>query len=121
MGSEERRQFVRLSARLKTSCQVLGAEHSLSTLTKNISAGGMSLFTKARQAPGTVLGLEVYFPGRAAPIRFTARVMWSGELISGGPGPGGATYETGVRFLDIAPEDQDFMLRYAEHPPAFPA
>ncbi|MDP3768147.1 MAG: PilZ domain-containing protein, partial [Dehalococcoidia bacterium] len=112
--------FVRLSARLKTTCQVLGAENPLATLTKDVSGGGMSLFTKAQMAPGTVVGLDVRFPGREGSIRFTAQVMWSGELISETPGPEGARFETGVRFLDIAPEDHAFILRYAEHPPARP-
>lgn len=118
---DERRKFVRISARLKTTCQVLGADDSLSLLTKNVSQGGLSLFTKSRMAPGAVLGLEVHFPGRAAPVRFTAQVMWSGELLSEHPGPGRASYETGVRFLDISPEDRDFLLRHAERPPAQPS
>ena len=111
---EERRKFVRLQSRLKAKCWVLGTEESLSSLSRNIGGGGISLFTKRRLAPGTVLGIEVYIPDRLAPVRFTGDVIWSGELITSGAQDALNTYETGVRFLDITPEEREFILRYAE-------
>ena len=110
---EERRKFVRLQSRLKAKCWVLGTEEALSSLSRNIGGGGVSLFTKRRLAPGTVLGIEVYFPGRLAPVRFTGDVIWSGELITSGEQDALNTYETGVRFLDITPEDRAYVLQYA--------
>jgi hypothetical protein len=110
---EEKRKFVRLQSRLKAKCWVLDSEEPLSLLSRNIGGGGISLFTKRRLAPGTVLGIEVYFPGRLAPIRFTGEVIWSGELITSGAQDALNTYETGVQFLDIAPEDRAFVLKYA--------
>jgi len=111
---EERRKFVRLQSRLKAKCWVLGTEEPLSLLSRNIGGGGISLFTKRRLAAGTVLGIEVYFPGRVAPVRFTGEVIWSGELITSGVQDALNTYETGVRFLDITPGDHAYILKYAE-------
>lgn len=111
---EERRKFVRLQSRLKAKCWVLGTEEPLSSTSRNIGGGGISLFTKRRLAPGTVLGIEVYFPSRLAPVRFTGEVIWSGELITAGEQDALNTYETGVRFLDITPEDRAYILKYAE-------
>src|SRR3989338_5984463 len=111
---EERRKFVRLQSRLKANCWVLGTEESLSLLSRNIGGGGISLFTKRRLAPGTVLGIEVYFPSRLAPVRFTGEVIWSGGLITSGEQDSLNTYETGVQFLDITPEDHACILKYAE-------
>ena len=111
---EERRKFVRLQARLKSKCWVLGTEEPLSSTSRNIGGGGISLFTKRRLAAGTVLGIEVFFPGRLAPVRFTGEVIWSGELITSGAQDALNTYETGVRFLDITPEDRAYVLTYAE-------
>jgi c-di-GMP-binding flagellar brake protein YcgR len=115
---DDRRQFIRLSSRLKASCNVLGDNESLGTLTRNVSGGGMSLFTKVRVPTGTVVGIEVFFPGRVAPVRFTAEVVWSGALIQSGEGGEQRAFETGVRFLDIAPEDRAFILQYASKPSA---
>ena len=114
---DERRKFLRVGMRLKANCQVLGSEEPLTSLTRNVGGGGMSVFTKRRLPVGTVLGVEVFFPGRVAPVRFTGEVVWSGELItSGQPGePEG--FETGVRFLDITREDREFLLKYAETNP----
>lgn len=114
---EERRKFIRLPSRLKASCCQLGAEEQLGSSTRNVSGGGMSLITKARVAPGTVLGIEVHFPGRVAPVRFTGQVTWSGELITAEEEDGPKRFETGVRFLDIDPEDQAFILKYVESSP----
>ena len=111
---EERRKFVRLQSRLKAKCWVLGSEEPLSSTSRNIGGGGISLFTKRRLAPGMVLGIEVFFPGRLAPVRFTGEVIWSGELITSGAQDAINTYETGVRFLDITPEDQAYVLKCAE-------
>lgn len=111
---EERRKFVRLQSRLKAKCWVLGTEEPLSSASRNIGGGGISLFTKRRLAPGTVLGVEVYFPGRLVPVRFTGEVIWSGELITSGEHDTLNTYETGVQFLDITPEDRTYILKYAE-------
>jgi len=111
---EERRKFIRLQSRLKAKYWVLGTEEPLSSLSRNIGGGGISLFTKRRLAPSTVLGIEVYFPDRLAPVRFTGEVIWSGELITSGAQDALNTYETGVRFLDITPEDRAHVLKYAE-------
>ena len=111
---EERRKFVRLQSRLKAKCWVLGTEEPLSSLSRNIGGGGISVFTKRRLAPGTVLGIAVHFPTRAVPIRFTGEVIWSGKLIAMTAREAATPYETGVRFLKITPDDRDFILRYAE-------
>ncbi len=122
MGASEtrmgdRRKFVRLHSRIRAAYQSLGKEDPLETLTKNVSGGGLSVFTKVRQAPGTILGLELHFPGRIAPVRFTAQVVWSGEVIADAPVDPDRAYETGVRFLDIEPEDREFLLKFAEANP----
>ncbi len=111
---DERRQFVRIGTRLKASCQVLGSEEPLGTLTRNIGGGGMSIFTKRRLPTGTILGVEVFFPGRLEPVRCTGEVVWSGELITSGLAGEPEGFETGLRFLDITPEDRALLLKYAE-------
>jgi len=112
----ERRKFVRIGARLKANCQVLGSEEPLGTLTRNVG-GGMSIFTKRRLPTGTILGVEVFFPGRIEPVRCTGEVIWSGELITSAPAGESAGFETGLRFLDITPEDRALLLAYAKANP----
>jgi hypothetical protein len=83
-------------------------------LTRNISAGGAAFLTKTRLAAGTMLEVTVVIPESSRTIRFTAEVRWSGPLIVGGkPVNPPRAFETGVRFLRIAPEDQAFLIEYA--------
>ncbi len=114
---DERRKFVRIGTRLKARCQVLGSEEPLGTLTQNVGGGGISIFTKRRLPPRTILGVELFLPGRLEPIRCTGEVIWSGELIASKRVGKPEGFETGLRFLDIAPEDRNLLLAYAEANP----
>lgn len=114
---DERRKFVRIGTRLNVRCQVLGSEEPLSALTQNVGGGGISIFTKRRLPAGTILGVELFFPGRLEPVRCTGEVVWSGELIASKQAGDPEGFETGLRFLDIAPEDRNLLLAYAEANP----
>jgi len=86
-------------------------------LTRNVGGGGVALFTKTRLAPGIIVQVKVKFPNREKPLTFTAEVIWSGPLILEGKDIPPHAFETGVRFLEVSPEDRAFILRYAERPP----
>ena len=119
---DEQRNFVRLHAHLAASYKAIHGNEALTSVTHDVGGGGMSLFTKTKLEPGTVLEVGVQFPTRPKAIRFTARVVWSGQLIHSGPEQQSRPFETGVRFIDIAPEDRKFVMRYAaKRPPAPPA
>jgi len=113
----ERRKFIRLRTQLKVTCQVLGSDEPLSTLTRNVGGGGMSIFTRRRLPAGTILGVQVFFPGRIEPVRCTGEVIWSGALIASGPSGESGGFETGLRFLDIAPEHRELLLAHAATTP----
>ncbi|MBI4597734.1 MAG: PilZ domain-containing protein [Candidatus Omnitrophica bacterium] len=112
----ERRRFVRFTTWLDMRYAVADAAEVSSALTRNISGGGMGFFTKLRLTPGTVLKLEVKFPQRAEPVRCTAEVVWSGPLLLFGQDDAPHAYETGVRILEIAPQDQEFLIQHRPRP-----
>lgn len=108
---EERRQFVRLDARLKSAYTALPEEHPRAALTRNLSGGGLCVFAAEPLAPGTRLQMEVIVPDREEPIPFIAEVVWSeASWLLGAPHPERAA-EIGVRFVEIAPEDQAMLVR----------
>jgi hypothetical protein len=120
---EERRRFLRLQSWLTASYQVVGESKPLESIIRNTSAGGLGFLTKSRLAPGTILEVTVVFPDERRTIRFTGEVCWSGPLLLLGkpPNPPRA-FETGIRVLRIAPEDQAFLLNSTlERPDAGPA
>ena len=119
---EERRQFVRLSSRLTAAYKVIGAaESDLPALTRNIGAGGVAFFTESYLEPGTLLQVEVKFPDREWPVRFTAEVIWSGELLLSSTDRESRAFETGVRFTNISDEDRQFLVRYSTSTPPLPS
>ena len=110
----ERRKFIRITTWLDMTYSVVGSQEPLAGLTRNVSVGGVGFFTKTRLTPGTVMNLELRFPKRAEPLRFTVEVAWSGPLLLFRQDDAPHAYETGVRILKISPEDQEFLTRY--HP-----
>ena len=111
---EERRRFVRLDARLEVNYHIIGqAGKDLPSLTRNVGGGGIGFFTESRLAPGTILEVEVEFPTHQRRVRFTGGVIWSGQLLLSSGDKSPRPFETGVRFIDIALEDREFLLHYS--------
>ena len=118
---EERRRFVRLPAHLIAHYAVARSEPPRVSLTRNTSGGGIGFFTDSPIAPGTVLQVTLAFPECKQPIAFTAEVVWSGKLLLDRSDEQPRAYETGVRFLEIAPRDQAFLMQYStSHSPPKP-
>ena len=114
---EERRNFVRLPSRLTATYHIIGVtEDDLAVLTRNIGGGGVAFFTESSLKAGTLLQVEVRFPNRQRPVRFTAEVIWSGELLLGSTDREPRAFETGVRFASISDEDRKFLMRYSTSP-----
>ena len=114
MGDQgaERRTFIRFTSWLDMSYAVVGSSETLTSMTRNVSGAGIGFFTKNRLVPGTVLNLEVKFPQRPQPVRLTGEVMWSGPLLLFGQDDAPHAYETGVRILQISPDDKAFLATY---------
>ena len=110
---EERRHFFRLPARLVVRYAIANSSASHTSVTLNTSGGGIGFFTESLLAPGTRLHVTVDFPERKQPVAFTAAVIWSGKLLLDRHDERPRAYETGVRFLEIAPKDQAFLMQYS--------
>lgn len=109
---QERRNFVRLQSTLHVAFTVVDSPGRHEALTRNVSGGGVGFFADAKLAPGTVVEVEVAFPSRPQPVRFTGQVIWSAARGRGDP-HGPPRFETGVRFLTIAPDDRTFLMLYS--------
>ena len=122
---EERRQFVRLDTRLEISYTVLPAEQAKHGVTKDIGGGGICLFAEKSLPPGTRLQVAMTLPGREAPVRFTAEVVWTEQYEVIGKEERRRSVEIGGRFLESAPKDQEAVLQHVilslKPPPAPPA
>ena len=110
----EPRRFVRLATRMNVVYTVLHDERPIRSMTGNISGGGLSFFANAPLSPGTRLKVELTLPEQESPIPFTAEVVCSEESLLISPTAQERAVEIGARFVEIAPEDQDAIMRYVE-------
>ena len=116
---EERRQFSRIHSQFIVNYRVTGERgEGTSSVTRNISRGGICFLTESWIAPETVLQIEIRIPQRQPSIRFTAEVVWSGALLLERPEQSPQRFQTGVRFVDITADDQQLLLQYPGIPTA---
>ena len=114
----ERRMYVRLPSKLTTSYKLADDQKSVAdgpvpSLTKDVSGGGIRLATAIQFAPKTQLEVEVKFPDRATPVKFTAEVVWSQPLVQAEGFDRTRRFETGLRFVRIPAKDQKYVLQHA--------
>jgi len=109
---EERRRFVRLDTRLDVTYTVLPAAQTQQATTKDISGGGICLFSDRALQPGDHLQVAMKLPDREAPVNFIAEVVWSESYEMIGKGGRQRSVEVGVRFVEIAPQDQDAVMQH---------
>ena len=109
---QERRRFVRLDTRLPVSYQVLPSEPRQTSISADLSGGGMCLFVNEPLKLGTPLRVTISLPDRDRPIAFTAEVVWCEAYEMIGKTQRSRSIEAGVKFLQIAPEDQQAIMRY---------
>ena len=115
--NSERRKFVRLGMRLNVSYRIIQTKKVGSSLTRDLSAGGVRFVAEHLLDPGTQLECFIQLPDRTEAVRFLGTVVWSRAAYSGDRMLQGAS-EVGVQFVEIEPKDQALIQQYATlYPP----
>ena len=109
---EERRRFVRLDTRLEVQYTVLPAAQAHATVTKDIGGGGICFFSNQVLKPGDRLQVAMKLPGSDRSVNFTAEVIWSEAYEMIGKTERQRSVEVGVRFVEIAPQDQEAVMQH---------
>ena len=91
---DDRREYPRVP--LDVEVTVLSVGRS-----RNISVGGVCIVFLERYERGTVLDLSFRLPHTDRPLRVGGRIAWVDEFSLGGE----VAYDTGIEFVEIAPED----------------
>ena len=109
---EERRKFVRCPALAEVTYTVLPSGATQRTVSKDIGGGGVCFFADKALTPGTQLQVAMKAPGWEQPVHFTAEVVWSEPYEVVGKTERQRAVEVGVRFLEIAPQDQEAVMQH---------
>ena len=108
---QERRRFVRCETRCPMTFTVWHQVKPTPSLTSDIGGGGIRFHADEALAPGTRLQGEVVLQDHDQPCPFTAEVIWSEESAFIGQPTPARDVELGVRFVEIAPDDQERVMR----------
>ncbi len=109
---EERRHFVRLDTRLEVNYTVLSGTQAHKATARNVGGGGICLFANEPLKAGDRLQVAMKLPDRDKPVNFIAEVIWCEPYEVIGKTGRQRAIEVGVRFLEIAPQDQEAVMQH---------
>ncbi len=105
---EDKREYIRIDDTIKVWFRIIepAAGHGTS-LSKNISEGGIALPTNQRLEKDTILELWINLERTAKPIIATGKVAWLKENT-----PSKYPFLIGIKFIRISPSDYDKLKSY---------
>lgn len=107
----EKRKFIRLKTPVKivyTLIKKQKKQKAISSVTRDISAGGLRIVAKEPLRSGELIELEMFIPYLEESIKAVGEVVW----CSGSREHPSETHEAGIRFRDIASRDLHCVLEY---------
>lgn len=103
-GLQEKRIFPRVRLRAPVYYQVRGNPAGGSTLSDDISLGGIALTADSFLPTETIIGLKIFVLSRV--IQPIGKVVWlTGQ-------PHSAKYRIGIRFVEIDPREKEYLSDY---------
>jgi c-di-GMP-binding flagellar brake protein YcgR len=106
----EKRRFIRTKFPCKITIRT-PKEHSISTYTENISAGGIRVTIEEQLQIATIVDLEVYLREKSVTCR--GRIVWVVDKES--PYRKGIAYcDTGIEFYEITDQDRKTINELVE-------
>jgi c-di-GMP-binding flagellar brake protein YcgR len=113
---QERRQFVRIKARLYIAYKGLDSAQSVEghCWSRDISAGGIGLLIKDRVEFGTMMEVRIGLHDNLKPLIANVKVFWQVES----PKPaedGSKCYRTGVIFANLAQDEKNRLDNFIDN------
>ena len=112
---KERRKSIRINTEIDVSYDVVSGEKSLkrSSITRNISLGGMNLALNEKLAPGTILHFELNIPESSKPIFAQGEAVWAKEISEKFiKQKEQRLFATGVKFTQVKPGDEAILRNF---------
>jgi c-di-GMP-binding flagellar brake protein YcgR len=109
MKKSDKRKFPRLSYDVELKYEVLNLSSPTTqkSRVKNISVGGLCIMIFEKVKVGTLLKIEFSLLPKDKTIVAKGRVVWVEELEIISTDFFSASYDCGIEFVDISPQDQE--------------
>ena len=112
---EERRQAFRINTSLIVKYSMEKKHHiRLNGRIKDLSSGGMQLLVNEKLFEGTLLLLEFDLPASKNAVCAEGKVIWNKGNFSERDGIGRRTFQAGIQFVNIKPDDKNRLITYIE-------
>ena len=107
---KERRKYVRLEASVEVKYKVIGKPGEIKAFSRDISAGGLCIFTEEALDADTPLEVQIKIPDLKDPIHALGRTIWQKEFKDEGGKQD--VFRTGLEFTGISDFDRFNINRY---------
>ncbi len=119
MQTEEQRRFARLFINVPVTYLILPDGSVEQSVTRDVGGGGVCLFVDEPLQKEALLRVEIKLPEQGPSITFVGEVAWCQEYELVGKTTGGDVHQdrliqTGLKFMQIDPEDRKTLLRYCQ-------
>jgi c-di-GMP-binding flagellar brake protein YcgR len=105
----ERRRYVRLLTPMAITYNVTGSGNVRQTMTKNISADGLSFETSDPELKeSTAVEIKIDIPSAANPIHAKGKIIWRRKVSL----EDGAPFDCGLEFLEIEEDNKNTFLKF---------
>jgi len=107
----ERRKFPRIPVTLAVAYRSPFLTEPHPSVTRDVGAGGIRIFTAMPLEQGTILKIDLQHPERQKLIHFTAEVMRSKPVNPPSREPGALPFEAALVFVSITDVDRALVLK----------
>ena len=107
----DQRAFPRVSARCDISISSRGGK-AIRAETQNLGAGGACVILNQKLEKLSQVYLRLTLDQPKAPIECDGRIVWM--VRSKEPASGKVTFDIGIEFLNLKPEDQELITTFAQ-------
>ncbi|MDP2929026.1 MAG: PilZ domain-containing protein [Candidatus Omnitrophota bacterium] len=105
----ERRKYIRLKTPVSVTCVVTETGTVYKSVTKDMSAEGLRLESKARDIKeGSILELKLEICGAANPVHAKGKVVWKKQLSLEDNAP----YDIGIELIKIEEDNKNTFLKF---------
>lgn len=112
---KDRRQSIRINTEIDVLYEVISGNtpKRQTSLSRNISTGGINLVLNEKLLPGTTLRLQLNLPQKSRPIFTEGKIVWVREISERFTGQEKKrSFATGIKFIQVNPKDEAILHNF---------